>query len=666
MNDNSNNQIKIEGANVHNLKNISLSIDHNKFVVLTGLSGSGKSSLAFDTIFAEGQRRYVESLSAYARQFLGRMTKPDVKSISGLSPAIAIEQKVTARNPRSTVGTTTEIYDYLKLLFAKAGKVYSPVSGAEVKAYGAGDVAEFVMKNCVSKRIIIAGKVDFSGESSLIERIVWMSSDGFDRFFIDDKIVEVAELMGSIKQYVDKQIHVIIDRIAISHNGDDEVISRVTDSVVNCYKNFGGNVTIIVDPSTKEQTIHHFSSYFAIDGMEFETPTEHMFSFNSPIGACTTCNGFGKIVGIDEDLVVPDVNKTLFEDAIMPWRGETMRVWKENVINSSEQSGFPIHKPYHLLSAEHKKWLWKGCEYFRGIDDFFATLDKERYKIQYRVIISRYTGKRVCPECEGTRLKKMASYVKVAGHTISQLSNMAVSELLTTLENLELDNYQTKVAERILKEIIARVKTLQDVGLEYLSLERLSSTLSGGESQRINLATSLGSPLVGSMYILDEPSIGLHPRDTDKLIAVLKSLRDLGNSVIVVEHDGEIIAAADQIVDIGPYAGEHGGEVVFNGTYKELIKKGKSLTAQYMRGSEKIERLSPPRKLNKFIKISGARENNLKNVTVSIPLGALTVVTGVSGSGKSSLVKGILYPALSRYFNGAGQVSTKFDSFNGD
>lgn len=662
---NKNNKIIIEGANVHNLKNISLSIDHNKFVVLTGLSGSGKSSLAFDTLFAEGQRRYVESLSSYARQFLGRMSKPDVKSISGLSPAIAIEQKVTARNPRSTVGTTTEIYDYLKLLFARAGKIYSPISGEQVRAYSAGDVAEFVMDKGAGKRIIIAAKINFSGESSLIERVVWLSGDGFDRFFIGDKIVEVAELMGNIKQYADKDVYSVIDRIAINSD-DDQLISRVTDSISSCYKSFDNNTTIIINPSTKEQSIHSFSSYFEIDGMEFETPTEHLFSFNSPVGACNVCNGYGKIIGIDQELVIPDVNKTLFEDAVMPWRGETMRAWKESVINSSSQSGFPIHRPYNQLSEEHKKWLWKGCKYFQGIDDFFAMLDKERYKIQYRVIISRYTGKRVCPECEGTRLKKMASLVKIDNYTISQFSNMAVSDLLSVLTSLKLDPFQTKVADRILKEIVSRVKTLQDVGLEYLTLDRLSSTLSGGESQRINLVTSLGSPLVGSMYILDEPSIGLHPRDTERLITVLKSLRDLGNSVIVVEHDSEIIATADQIIDIGPYAGEHGGEVVFNGTYKELLKKGDSLTAKYMRGQEKIERLSPPRKMSKFIKIKGARENNLKNIDVSIPLSALTVVTGVSGSGKSSLVKGILYPALSRYFNGAGQVSAKFDSFSGD
>lgn len=665
MNDKKN-KIIIESANVHNLKNVTLSIDHNKFVVLTGLSGSGKSSLAFDTLFAEGQRRYVESLSAYARQFLGRMSKPDVKSISGLSPAIAIEQKVTARNPRSTVGTTTEIYDYLKLLFAKAGKVYSPITGEEVKAYSSGDVAEFVMKEGAGKRVMICAKIEFNGESSLIERVVWLSGDGYDRFFIGDEIVEVATLMSGIKQYIDRDIYAVVDRIAINDTDYDQLISRVTDSISSCYKNFDNNATIIIDPSTEKQSIHSFSSYFEVNGIEFETPSEHLFSFNSPVGACSECNGYGKIIGIDEELVIPDVNKTLFEDAVMPWRGETMRIWKDSIINSSSESGFPIHKPYHKLSEEHKSWLWKGCKYFGGIDDFFAMLDKERYKIQYRVIISRYTGKRLCPECNGTRLKKMASYVKIDGYTISQLSNMAVSTLLTTLESLKLDPYQTKVAERILKEIISRVKTLQDVGLEYLTLERLSSTLSGGESQRINLSTSLGSPLVGSMYILDEPSIGLHPRDTERLISVLKSLRDLGNSVIVVEHDDEIIAAADQIIDIGPYAGEHGGEVVFNGTYKDLISKGKSLTAKYMRGEEKIERLSPPRKMSKFIKIKGARENNLKNVSVSIPLAALTVVTGVSGSGKSSLVKGILYPALSRYFNGAGQVSTKFDSFSGD
>ncbi|MFI3314861.1 MAG: excinuclease ABC subunit UvrA [Rikenellaceae bacterium] len=659
-----NKEIIIEGARVHNLKNISLKIKHGEFTVITGLSGSGKSSLAFDTLFAEGQRRYVESLSSYARQFLGRMSKPEVDKISGLAPSIAIEQKVTARSPRSTVGTSTEIYDYLKLFFARAGKVYSPISGEEVKSYDAAAVASFIIESLANKRIVICGKVDFDSESNLIEKLVWLGSDGHTRFFCGNNYVDIKDLMGSITKYINNDIYVVIDRI-VARN-DDDTFSRLSDSTENCYQNFDNRVTIISEPQTPNQKIHNLSNYFEIDGISFETPTEHLFSFNSPIGACPVCNGYGKITGIDENLVVPDKNKTLYEDAIMPWRGETMRKWKEAVINSCEESGFPIHKPYKELSAKHREWLWKGCNFFHGIDDFFAMLEREKYKIQYRVIISRYTGKRICPECNGARVRKEALYVKIGGYDIAQLTTMPANKLLNTLNNLTLDEYQKELSQRILKEITSRVETLCNVGLEYLNLDRLSNTLSGGESQRINLATSIGSPLVGSMYILDEPSIGLHPRDTARLIGVLKSLRDLGNSVIVVEHDEEIIASADHIIDIGPLAGEQGGEVVFEGSLKKLLKSGKSLTAAYMQGKESIKREAQVRKLSKFIKIVEAFENNLKNITVSIPLNAMSVVTGVSGSGKSSLVKGILFPALNRHFNGTGHVTNKFKEVCGD
>ena len=659
-------QIKIEGANVHNLKNISLDIPHNKFVVITGLSGSGKSSLAFDTLFAEGQRRYVESLSSYARQFLGRISKPNVKDISGLSPAIAIEQKVSARNPRSTVGTTTEIYDYLKLLFARVGRVYSPITGLEVKAYSVDDVTNITLSKGKDKRVLITSKLDFNeSASSLLERIVWLSGDGYDRFFIGDKMVDVSELAPNAEKYAKDDIYIVIDRIALKSD-DDDAFSRVADSVATSYSNFDNSVSIIIDPSSPTQSIDTFTSYFKSDGHEFMTPTEHLFSFNSPIGACPSCNGYGKSTGIDKNLIIQDANKSLFEDVVMPWRGESMRRWKDNVIDSSDKSGFPIHKPYNKLSDKYLDMLWNGCKYFEGINDFFALLEKERYKIQCRFIIARYTAKCTCTECNGTRLRKEALYVKVGGYTIAQLVNISITDILQIIQTIKLDATDSKIAQRIVKEITSRLVTLIDVGLEYLSLDRLSSTLSGGESQRINLATSLGSPLVGAMYILDEPSIGLHPRDTERLIKVLKQLRDLGNSVIVVEHDEEIIAQADHIIDIGPLAGEHGGEVVFQGDFKKLMSKGKSLTAQYMRAEKSIQRLSPQRTSTNYLHFTGVEENNLKNIDVDIPLGLFTAVTGVSGSGKSSLVRSVIYPVLSRHFNGTGEVSNKFKSFSGD
>ena len=660
------NSIVITGARVHNLKNISLTIPHNKLVVITGLSGSGKSSLAFDTLFAEGQRRYVESLSAYARQFLGRINKPDVDDISGIAPAIAIQQKVSSRNPRSTVGTTTEIYDYLKLLFARIGHIYSPVTGEEVKIYQVSDVVDYIRSLGQGSRVIVASEVHPEASGSLIEKMTLLLKDGFDRLFVKGEIMEIEELLPRIEQYRAEDIRVVIDRVAVDKE-DEEQESRLGDSVQTAMSLGNGKVSVIEVPKGKPYAERSFSSGIEEpDGVHYIQPNEHLFSFNSPLGACSVCEGYGKVTGIDEDLVVPDKNKTLYEYAIACWRGDTMKWWKEQVIKTADKSGFPIHRPYYKLTEEQRRMLWKGTPWFEGIDGFFAALEKEKYKIQYRVLIARYTGKRLCPECNGGRLKKEAMYVKINGMTIVDMVRMPVSELYDTVRSLSLAPYEEQVARRILVEITNRLQYLMDVGLEYLTLDRLSNTLSGGESQRINLATSLGSSLVGSMYILDEPSIGLHPRDTQRLIKVLEQLRDLGNTVIVVEHDEEIMNAADMIIDIGPRAGVHGGEVVFRGDRTMLADAKNSLTADYLTHRLRIERPAKPRRWRNSILVKGARENNLKNIDVRIPLGVMTCVTGVSGSGKSSLVKTILYPALNRYFNQTGQVTSNFDGLAGD
>lgn len=663
---NSEDKIIICGARQHNLKNISLEIPHNKLIVITGLSGSGKSSLAFDTIFAEGQRRYVESLSAYARQFLGRINKPEVDDIRGISPAIAIQQRVSSRNPRSTVGTTTEIYDYLKLLYARIGRIYSPITGEEVKIYSAQDVVDYILKIKESTRVIIASPLPKDNNKSLIEKLLDVMAGGFDTLLINNsQNITIEGVMSNVEAYITSDIKIIVDKI-VTTSIDDDFISRITDSVEKAYYIGDNRCAICEITKSIDIDIKYFSSsHNTNDDINYEQPSEYLFSFNNPIGACPLCEGYGKVIGIDEDLVVPDKTKSLYDDGIACWRGETMKQWKEQVILNAEKVSFPIHRPYYQLTKEERSLLWKGCKYFGGIDEFFQNLEKEKYKIQYRVLISRYTGRRTCPECDGGRVRKEATYVKVAGYKITELVNMSVSELFSKFKKMKFTDYEREVSKRIINEITSRLQYLKDVGLEYLTLNRLSNSLSGGESQRINLATSLGSSLVGSMYILDEPSIGLHPRDTERLIKVLKQLRDLGNTVIVVEHDLEIMKAADHIIDIGPGAGVFGGEIVFQGELNEMIEASNSLTADYILGLKSIKREITQRKTSDFITITGARENNLKNIDVKFPLRALSCVTGVSGSGKSSLVKDILYPALYRHFNHTGIVSPNYDSIDG-
>ena len=647
--------IYIKGARVHNLKNIEVEIPHEKLVVVTGLSGSGKSTLAFDTIFAEGQRRYVESLSAYARQFLGKISKPDVDIITGIAPAIAIEQKVNTRNPRSTVGTTTEIYDYLKLLYARIGHTFSPVSGQEVRCYSVDDVAAYIQQQGEGGRVVIAAPLTLGRGQGIIEKLTLLLSDGLMRVWTKGE----TRLIEDILPQVDEKTLVVIDRARIA--ADDDTQTRMRDSVARAFSYGEGICTVITDKGATE-----FSSRFEADGIQFEHPSEHLFSFNNPLGACPRCEGYGKVIGIDEDLVIPDKSKTIYEDAVACWRGETMRKWKEQLVENAYKFDFPIHTPFHELTQEQKRLLWRGNEYFHGLDDFFAYIDSERRKIQFRVMKARYTGKTTCPECGGSRLRKEALYVKVGGKTVADLVVMPVDELIAFFAGLELDGHDTKTAARILVEIRNRLQYLADVGLGYLTLDRLSSTLSGGESQRINLSTSLGSNLTGSLYILDEPSIGLHPRDTNRLIKVLQQLRDLGNTVIVVEHEEEVIRAADYIVDIGPKAGYNGGEVVFSGTLPQLLKSRKSLTADYLTGRRAIAPPATERGWSNSILIEGARENNLRNIDVRIPLGVMTCITGVSGSGKSSLAKGILYPALRRLLFDTGVKPGDFDGISGD
>ena len=652
--------IYIKGARVHNLKNIEVEIPHEKLVVVTGLSGSGKSTLAFDTIFAEGQRRYVESHSAYARQFLGKISKPDVDIITGIAPAIAIEQKVNTRNPRSTVGTTTEIYDYLKLLYARIGHTFSPVSGQEVRCYSVDDVAAYIQQQGEGGRVVIAAPLTLGRGQGIIEKLTLLLSDGLMRVWTKGETRLIEDILPQVDEKTRaEEILVVIDRARIA--ADDDTQTRMRDSVARAFSYGEGICTVITDKGATE-----FSSRFEADGIQFEHPSEHLFSFNNPLGACPRCEGYGKVIGIDEDLVIPDKSKTIYEDAVACWRGETMRKWKEQLVENAYKFDFPIHTPFHELTQEQKRLLWRGNEYFHGLDDFFAYIDSERRKIQFRVMKARYTGKTTCPECGGSRLRREALYVKVGGKTVADLVVMPVDELIAFFAGLELDGHDTKTAARILVEIRNRLQYLADVGLGYLTLDRLSSTLSGGESQRINLSTSLGSNLTGSLYILDEPSIGLHPRDTNRLIKVLQQLRDLGNTVIVVEHEEEVIRAADYIVDIGPKAGYNGGEVVFSGTLPQLLKSRKSLTADYLTGRRAIAPPATERGWSNSILIEGARENNLRNIDVRIPLGVMTCITGVSGSGKSSLAKGILYPALRRLLFDTGVKPGDFDGIGGD
>ena len=653
------NCIYIKGARVHNLRNIEVEIPHEKLVVITGLSGSGKSTLAFDTIFAEGQRRYVESLSAYARQFLGKINKPDVDIISGIAPAIAIEQKVNTRNPRSTVGTTTEIYDYLKLLFARIGHTFSPVSGREVRCYSVDDVAASVLAH-EGQRAVIAAPLVLAPGQGIIEKLTLLLSDGLMRVQVGGQTRLIEEVLPEIGPATKAEtLQAVIDRLRVAT--DDDTQTRVRDSIARAFSYGGGVCTITTEEGSRE-----FSSRFEADGIAFEPPTEHLFSFNNPLGACPRCEGYGKVIGIDEDLVIPDKSRTIYDDAIACWRGETMRRWKDQLVANAYKFDFPIHTPFYELTPEQKRLLWRGNDYFHGLDEFFEYIDSERRKIQFRVMKARYTGKTTCPECGGSRLRREALYVRVGGRTIAELVRMPVDELIGFFGALELDEHDSKTAARILVEIRNRLQYLADVGLGYLTLDRLSSTLSGGESQRINLSTSLGSNLTGSLYILDEPSIGLHPRDTNRLIKVLKQLRDLGNTVIVVEHEEEVIRAADWIVDIGPGAGYNGGEVVFSGPVAQLLDCPRSLTADYLAGRREIPVPKSPRGWSRSIVVKGARENNLQNIDVRIPLGAMTCITGVSGSGKSSLAKGILYPALRRMLYDTGVKPGDFDGLEGD
>ncbi len=599
-----NDHIYIKGARVHNLRNIEVSIPHESLTVITGLSGSGKSTLAFDTIFAEGQRRYVESLSAYARQFLGKITKPDVDIIEGIAPAIAIEQKVNTRNPRSTVGTTSEIYDYLKLLFARAGHTFSPVTGEEVRCYTTDDVAARIFDH-TNERVEIAAPLKLEEGQGIIERLMSLLADGILRIHLDGRTRLIEDVMPDIDPASPADgILAVVDRMRIDAD-NRELATRLRDSVSRAFSVGDGICAVVF-----ESGVQHFSSRFEADGITFEPPTEHLFGFNNPLGACPRCEGYGKVTGIDEDLVVPDKGRTIYEDAVACWRGETMRRWKDALVRNAHHFNFPIHTPYYQLTAAEKRLLWRGNQYFKGLDDFFAYIEAERYKIQFRVMKARYTGKTLCPECGGSRLKREALYVKVGGKNIAELVTMPVAELAEFFAALQLDEHDTKRAARVLTEIRNRLQYLLDVGLGYLTLDRLSSTLSGGESQRINLSTSLGSNLTGSLYILDEPSIGLHPRDTHRLIGVLKQLRDLGNTVIVVEHEEEVIRAADHLVDIGPEAGYNGGRGVYNAPLPKLSACKESLTADYLSGRKSIVPPATPRGWSNSITIRGARENN--------------------------------------------------------
>lgn len=656
------NSIFIKGARVNNLKNIDIEIPRDKLIVITGLSGSGKSSLAFDTLYAEGQRRYVESLSAYARQFLGRMSKPECDFIKGIPPAIAIEQKVNTRNPRSTVGTSTEIYDYLRLLYARIGKTISPISGKEVKKHQTEDIIRCMSNYSEGTRFSVLTVLHIPKGRTLETQLEILLKEGYNRVEYKGKTIRIEEIEHT-SNIDTSSLFLIIDRMTVS--SEKNTISRLADSAETAFFE-GGGECILKFYTEKGIEEHTFSKRFEADGITFEEPNDLMFSFNSPVGACPTCEGFGKVIGIDENLVIPNKALSVFDDAVMCWKGEKMSEWKKNLIRVAEASHFPIHRPYYQLTEREKELLWNGNHLFGGIHDFFKMLEENQYKIQYRVMLARYRGKTVCPDCKGGRLKPQAQYVKIGGKSISELVALPITDLKAFFDTLSLDEHDSVVAKRLLTEIKNRIGFLVNVGLGYLTLNRLSSTLSGGESQRINLATSLGSSLVGSLYILDEPSIGLHSRDTTLLIKVLRELQALGNTVIVVEHDEEIIRAADYIIDIGPKAGRLGGEVVYQGDLSKLEKATKSYTVRYLTGEEKIETPAHRRKWNNYIKVEGAAHNNLKGIDVIFPLHIMTVVTGVSGSGKSSLVRDVFFKSLSRFYEEDGEQPGIFNRLSGD
>lgn len=655
--------IIIKGARVNNLKNIDVEIPRNKFIVITGLSGSGKSSLAFDTLYAEGQRRYVESLSSYARQFLGRMSKPECDYIKGLPPAIAIEQKVNTRNARSTVGTSTEIYDYLRLLYARIGKTFSPSTGELVKKHTPEDVINAIQTYPEGTRFAILTEIKLSEKRDFKTQLEIHLKEGYSRLEYNGDFISIGDVISGNVTVNAGDCRLLIDRLSVSKEKDD--VSRLYDSLETAF--FEGHEECIIKVwETTGIHEHRFSKRFEADGITFTEPNELMFNFNNPIGACEKCEGYGKIIGIDEDLVIPNKTLSVYDDAVMCWRGNVMGEWKRDFIHTASSTGFPIHRPYYQLTQEQKDLLWHGNSHFRGIDGFFEWVSSKTYNIQYRVLLARYRGKTICPVCNGSRLKKEASYVKIEGKGITDLVKMPVTELQEWFKNLKLNDTDKAIAKRLLTEIENRISFLNDVGLGYLSLDRLSSTLSGGESQRINLATSLGSSLVGSLYILDEPSIGLHSRDTEKLIRILRMLQALGNTVVVVEHDEEIIRAADYLIDIGPDAGRKGGEVIYQGDVANLQKATASYTLQYLTGERVIPVPKLRRKWNNYIEVKGAAQNNLKGIDVRFPLGVMTVVTGVSGSGKSTLVKDILYRSLMRHFGENSDAPGTFSSLEGD
>ena len=701
--------IYIEGAKVNNLKDISLKIPRNKLVVISGISGSGKSSLAFETLFAEGQRRFAESLSSFARQFLGRMTKPSVEKIEGIPPAIAIQQKVNTRNPRSTVGTNTEIYDYLRLLFTKIGRTCSPISGCEVKMETVSDVLRYIKEFQEGTAVYIVAPIDWENKDARTEKLLALKDAGYSRLYAADlpsasavsgSAVRIDNVLQQMDKYAQGSVYLLIDRLIINSdlNTDEDTATRISDSLQSAFTEGNGHLKIIstLEGASQER---NFSNIFEADGIRFEEPTELMFSYNNPLGACPVCGGYGSIVGIDEGLVIPNPSLSVYEGAIACWRGEIMGKFLKELIMNASKFNFPIHRPYAQLTQEEKDILWEGNQYFTGINGFFDMVESMKYKIQYKYMLSRYSGKTTCRACHGSRLRKESGYVKIGGKNITQLMNMSIRELRDFLTNLQLDRYESEIAERAIKEITSRLDYILAVGLGYLTLSRPSNTLSGGESQRINLVSSLGSSLVGSLYILDEPSIGLHPRDTARLISVIKKLKDLGNTVVIVEHDPEIIASADHLIDIGPYAGVHGGEVVFSGTIAEGLEKcaairsaadnnaadnnaadcnaadcrnesaagtSGSLTLDYLSGLKKMPASGKHRSWRHSIRLNGCMEHNLKGINAEFPLGVFTVVTGVSGSGKSSLVGDTLYPALNKHFNQFTEKPGAFKELEGD